>query len=406
MKGLGKLNRAFPFLPSPKISEFLSSGPEGGIFKPWQEFYFVTLTLKSHANFGTTLNAAFIISLSKIGQFLLIWWKGSKFHILLLSFVRKENWLNQKTITGVLFCDTEEPCKLWDNTECCFPYKSPSPPKKTWSISFDRAKRVQIWDFISLFSLKGKLLKPKNLDRSFLLWHWRAMESMEENWILLFKSVHQPPTPKKKNLINSFLAEEKCPDFRFYSLILYGKKIAWTKKPSQGFYFVTLKSHANFGIKLNAAFQISPPKIGQFLSSGRKGSKFHILLLSFVRNINCLNEKTFTGNVFGDTEGPCELWAKTEFCSSNKPPKNWSISFQREKRSHISDFIAFFCMESKLLEPDNLLFPKRDKCPNFRFYFFVLSEKQITWTRQPSQEFYFVTLKSHANFEPKLNSAS
>ena len=34
MKGLGKLNRAFPFLPSPKISEFLSSGPEGGIFKP------------------------------------------------------------------------------------------------------------------------------------------------------------------------------------------------------------------------------------------------------------------------------------------------------------------------------------------------------------------------------------
>ena len=34
------------------------------------------------------------------------------------------------------------------------------------------------------------------------------------------------PTPEKKNLINSFLAEEKCPDFRFYSLILYGKKIA------------------------------------------------------------------------------------------------------------------------------------------------------------------------------------
>ena len=127
MKGLGKLNRAFPFLPSPKISEFLSSGPEGGIFKPWQEFYFVTLTLKSHANFGITLNAAFHISLP-IGQFLLTRWKGSKFEILLLSFVWKENWLNQKTITGVLFCDTEEPCKLWDNTECCFPYKPP--PKK------------------------------------------------------------------------------------------------------------------------------------------------------------------------------------------------------------------------------------------------------------------------------------
>ena len=291
MKGLGKLNRAFPFLPSPKISEFLSSGPEGGIFKPWQEFYFVTLTLKSHANFGTTLNAAFIISLSKIGQFLLTWWKGSKFHILLLSFVRKENWLNQKTITGVLFCDTEEPCKLWDNTECCFPYKPP--PKKNWSISFDRAKRVQIWDFISLFSLKGKLLKPKNLNRSFLLWHWRAMESMEENWILLFKSVHQPPHPRKK-------------------------------------------------------------KIDQFLCSRRKVPRFQILFLDFVWKENCLNQKTFTGVLFCDTEEPCKLWDKTECCFPNKPSKNWSISFQRAKSVQISYSTAFFCQKHKLLERKDL----------------------------------------------------
>ena len=286
------LSHFFP----PKIGEFLSSGPEGGIFKPWQEFYFVTLTLKSHANFGITLNAAFHISLPKIGQFLLTRWKGSKFEILLLSFVWKENWLNQKTITGVLFCDTEEPCKLWDNTECCFPYNI---PQKYWSIYFDRVKRIQIWDFISLFSLKGKLLKPKNLDRSFILWHWRAMESMEENRILLFKSVHQSPPPlhppplptKKKKLINSFLAEEKCPNFKFYCLILYEKKIAWTKKPSQGFYLVTLKSCGKFRPKLNADFQISTPKIGQFVSSCRKGYKFQLLVVSFLSKVHYLNQK-------------------------------------------------------------------------------------------------------------------
>ena len=34
MKSLGKLNRAFLFLPPQKIVEFLSTGPEGGIFKP------------------------------------------------------------------------------------------------------------------------------------------------------------------------------------------------------------------------------------------------------------------------------------------------------------------------------------------------------------------------------------
>ena len=200
MKSLGKLNRAFLFLPPPKIVEFLSTGPEGGIFKPWQEFYFVALTLKSHANLGITLNAALLISLPKIGQFLLTEWKGSNFEILLLSFVWKENWLNQKTITGVLFCDTEKPGKLWDNTECCFPSK----PLKSWSISFDWAKRVQSWTknfykklsfsdtegpwkvwvnwiVLSYFSLPQKLLnffplgqrvEYSNLDRSFILWHW------------------------------------------------------------------------------------------------------------------------------------------------------------------------------------------------------------------------------------------
>ena len=289
------LSHFFP----PKIGEFLSSGPEGGIFKPWQEFYFVTLTLKSHANFGITLNAAFHISLPKIGQFLLTWWKGSKFEILLLSFVWKENWLNQKTITGVLFCDTEEPCKLWDNTECCFPYKPP--PKKNWSISFDRAKRVQIWDFISLFSLKGKLLKPKNLDRSFILWHWRAMESMEENRILLFKSVHQSPPP------------------------LHPPPLPTKKK-----------------------------KIDQFLSSGRKVPKFHILLLDFVWKENCLNQKTFTRVLLGDTKELWKVWAKTKCWFPNQHPKNWSICFQLPKRVQISTFSGFFCLKGTLLQPKTL----------------------------------------------------
>ena len=67
-------------------------------------------------------------------------------------------------------------------------------------------------------------------------------------------------------------------------------------RPWQVFYFVTLKSHANFGIKLNAVFQISPQKIGQILCSGQKGYKFLILLLPFVRNVNCLNQKNLKRN--------------------------------------------------------------------------------------------------------------
>ena len=112
MKSLGKLNRAFPFLP-PKN-----------------------------------------------------WW---------ISFQWARGW-NIQTLTGVLFCDTDtkEPCKLWDNTECCFPYK----PPKNWSISFDLVKRVQIWDFIAFFCMKRKLVEPKNHHRSFILWHWRTMQTL------------------------------------------------------------------------------------------------------------------------------------------------------------------------------------------------------------------------------------
>ena len=204
--------------------------------KPSQEFYFVTL--KNHANFGITLNAAFHIS---------------------------------------------------------------PPPKKNWSISFDRTKRVQIWDFISLFSLKGKLLKPKNLDRSFILWHWRAMESMEENRILLFKSVHQSPPP------------------------LHPPPLPTKKK-----------------------------KIDQFLSSGRKVPKFHILLLDFVWKENCLNQKTFTRVLLGDTKELWKVWTKTKCWFPNQHPKNWSICFQLPKRVQISTFSGFFCLKGTLLQPKTL----------------------------------------------------
>ena len=203
--------------------------------KPSQEFYFVTL--KNHANFGITLNAAFhIISPKNIGQFILTGWKGSKFEILFLCLVWKVNYLNQKTLTGVLFCDTEEPWKVWRKTESCFlnqSTKAPSPPSSP------------------------------------------------------------PPNKKKK-------------------------------------------------------------KIDQFLSSGRKVPKFHILLLDFVWKENCLNQKTFTRVLLGDTKELWKVWDKTKCWFPNQHPKNWSICFQLPKRVQISTFSGFFCLKGTLLEPKTL----------------------------------------------------
>ena len=100
-----------------KIGEFLSSGPEGLIFKP-QEFYFVTLT--SHANVGLKLNAAFQTSTPRICQFVPRGQKESKYQILFPFFVWKVNCLNKMTFTGVLLCDTERLCKVWAKIVSCF----------------------------------------------------------------------------------------------------------------------------------------------------------------------------------------------------------------------------------------------------------------------------------------------
>ena len=130
---------------------------------------------------------------------------------------------------------------------------------------------------------------------------------------------------------------------------------------------MTLKGHGKYGRKLNLALQISSPtppppphphprkkKFDQFLSSRRKVPRFQILFLDFVWKENCLNQKTFTGVLFCDTEEPCKLWDKTECCFPNKPSKNWSISFQRAKRVQISYSTAFFCQKHKLLERKDL----------------------------------------------------
>lgn len=95
------------------------------------------ITMKDYAKFGPKHNPAFQMISKKNGQFLSSFRKGSKFQIWLLSFVWKVNWLNQKTFTGVSFCDNEEPFRLCAKTEGCFPNK---PPKKVDQFLCSRRK--------------------------------------------------------------------------------------------------------------------------------------------------------------------------------------------------------------------------------------------------------------------------
>ena len=156
-----------------------------------------------------TIESCILYLPKKIAQFFSSEQKESKFHILLLSFVWKVNFLNQKIFTGVLFCDTEGLCKLSAKTESCFPNML----KKNLSFVSTRWKRFQISYFIAFFCLKSKLPEPKILRRSFTLWHWRALQSWGQNWILLSELA-------QKEFVNFFRATKNGPNLIFYCFLL------------------------------------------------------------------------------------------------------------------------------------------------------------------------------------------
>ena len=114
---------------------------------------------------------------------------------------------------------------------------------------------------------------------------------------------------------------------------------------------MTLKGHAKFGPELNPTFQISPKKISQFVWSGRKWSKFQILLLSIVGKVNCFYQKLTQEFDFVTLKGHGKFGPKLNPAFQIRPTQIWSICFQRAKTSQISYFIALFCLKSKLLLP-------------------------------------------------------
>ena len=183
---------------------------------------------------------------------------------LIAFFCQKSKLFELKIFTGVLFCDTEAPCKLWAKTECCFPNKHP----QNFSICSERAKRIQTSDFISFFCLKSKLPEQNDLHMSFTLRHGRTMQSLGQNWILLSKSA-------QKRFDKFVSSGRKVSKFQILLVSFMWKVNCLNQKV-----FVTEKSHGKFGSKLNPAFQISPhtsqKKLENFFPVGKKGPNFKL----------------------------------------------------------------------------------------------------------------------------------
>ena len=282
-----KLNANFQISP-PKIGQFVSSCQKGYKFEIWlvsfvwkvhslnqklsHKFYLVTL--KGCAKFGPKLNANFQISPTKIGQFVSSCQKGYKFEILLVSFVSKVHYFNQKLLQ-VFYLVTLKSCgKVGPKLNANFQIRSTkigqfvSRVRKgykfqillvsfVWKVHYFNKKLLQVFYLVTLKS-SGKF-GPK-LNANF-----------------------QISPPKIGQFVSSCRKGYK---FQFLSVSFVWKVHSLNQKLSQKFDLVTLKGCGKFGPKLNAAFQISPPKIGQLLSSSLIVSKLEILLVSFVWKVH------------------------------------------------------------------------------------------------------------------------
>ena len=106
----------------------------------------------------------------------------SKIFTLMGSFWAKHIFFELKKYSGVIFHQTEEGYKIWRGIDLSFqnwhkefdkfwPEYSEVPKKFTLMGSF--------WEKYILFELKKY--------RSYLSWHWRMIQNLKENWLVVWK---------------------------------------------------------------------------------------------------------------------------------------------------------------------------------------------------------------------------
>ena len=140
---------------------------------------------------------------------------------------------------------------------------------------FQAAEKATNFIFYCFLLSKRYIALTKNFGKSFIQWHWRALECFSQNWMLFSKLAPQ-------KLVNLFRAVEKATNFIFYCFLLSKRWIALTKNFGKSFIQWLWRALECFSQNWMLLFKWAPPKIGQIVSNCRKCCKFHILLVSFV----------------------------------------------------------------------------------------------------------------------------
>ena len=146
-------------------------------------------------------------------------------------------------------------------------------PGKIVPISLKQARWVKIWNFMGFICLKGTLVEP--LHMSFTLWHWRAMESLGENWLLVSNST-------RENCANFVPASQKVEISNFMGLFCLKGTLVQPKTVVGVSPCDTEEPWKVWG-KTNSRFLIQLKKKNVAICwSGHDGSKFQNSSVGFV----------------------------------------------------------------------------------------------------------------------------
>ena len=119
----------------------------------------------------------------EFGKFWLKHLKVSKIYSLMGCFRPKFIMFELKKYRGVIFEDAREWCKVWRKTDLWF---------GKWHEEFgkfspEHSKISKICTLMGCFWPKYIMFELKKVQRSYVWLHWRLMQNLKENWLVLSK---------------------------------------------------------------------------------------------------------------------------------------------------------------------------------------------------------------------------
>ena len=175
-----------------------------------------------------------------------------------------------------------------------------------------------------------------------ILWHWRAMKSLDKNWIVVSKSA-------KKNSWISFQQARRIEFSNFIGLFCLNGKLP-ELKVLIGVWFYDTRPWKVW-VKTEPWFPNQPPKNWWISFQQATREEFSNFIGLFCLKDKFLEQKTLAVVSFCDTEGSWKVCAKTEMWFPIQPKKKKRLIFlQQEGRVEFSNFIGLFCLKGKLLE--------------------------------------------------------